>query len=69
ERGLTIKGAQQKLSDNREETENNWEIVKRLQEIKNELTNIRDHMEDPSLSPQISPSQSPQRGDDKKEEE
>ena len=69
ERGLTIKGAQQKLSDNREETENNREIVKRLQEIKNELTNIRDQMESPSPSPQISPSRSPQMGDDKTEEE
>ena len=70
ERGLTIKGAQQKLSDNKAETVNNWEIVRRLQEIKEELTGILDQMEDtsPSQSPQISPSRSPQRGDDKTEE-
>lgn len=61
ERGLTIKGAQQKLADNKAETVNNWEIVKRLQELKKELTSIRDEMEGPSRSPQ--------RGDDKKEEE
>ncbi|HKL32009.1 MAG TPA: hypothetical protein VJ919_05730, partial [Tangfeifania sp.] len=61
ERGLTIKGAQQKLSDNKAETVNNWEIVRRLQEIKKELTGIRDEMD--------SPSQSPQRGEGKKGEE
>ncbi len=60
ERGLTIKGAQQKLSDNKAETVNNWEIVSRLQEIKKELTDIRDEMESPSLSPQ--------RGDDETDE-
>lgn len=43
-RGMTIKGAQQKLKDNKEETVNNWEIVKRLQHIKDELTEIRDKM-------------------------
>ena len=52
ERGLTIKGAQQKLSDNKAETVNNWEIVRQLQEIKKELTGIRDEMESPSRSPQ-----------------
>ncbi len=62
ERGLTIKGAQQKLSDNKAETVNNWEIVRRLQEIKEELTGILEEMESPSQSPQISPSRSPQRG-------
>ena len=33
ERGLTIKGARQKLKDNREDTLNNYEIVKKLQDI------------------------------------
>ncbi|MEZ5103305.1 MAG: MerR family transcriptional regulator [Draconibacterium sp.] len=46
ERGLTLKGAQQKLKDNREETINNFEIVKRLQTIKKELMGIRDGMDD-----------------------
>ena len=45
ERGLTIKGVKQKLKENREETINNFEIVKRLQEIKQELVEIRDKME------------------------
>ena len=45
ERGLTIKGAKQKLKENREETVQNFEIVKRLQEIKQELVEIRDKME------------------------
>jgi len=46
ERGLTLKGAQQKLKDNRDETINNFEIVKRLQIIKEELIGIRDGMDD-----------------------
>ncbi len=41
ERGMTIKGAKQKLKDNRDETVHNFEIVKRLQVIKNELLDIR----------------------------
>ena len=45
ERGLTIKGAKQKLKENREETVQNFEIVKRLQEIKQELVEIRDKIE------------------------
>ena len=46
ERGLTLKGAQQKLKENRDETIHNFEIVKRLQFIKNELIGIRDGMDD-----------------------
>ena len=45
ERGLTIKGAQQKLKDNREETINNFEIVKRLQDVRQQLIEIRDELE------------------------
>lgn len=45
ERGLTIKGAKQKLKENHEETTLNFEIVKRLQEVKQELLEIRDKME------------------------
>lgn len=45
ERGLTIKGAKQKLKENHEETVHNFEIVKHLQEIKQELVEIRDKME------------------------
>jgi DNA-binding transcriptional MerR regulator len=46
ERGLTIKGAQQKLKDNREETINNFEIVQRLQDVRQQLVEIRDEMQD-----------------------
>jgi DNA-binding transcriptional MerR regulator len=46
ERGLTIKGAQQKLKDNREETINNFEIVQRLQVVRQQLVEIRDEMQD-----------------------
>jgi DNA-binding transcriptional MerR regulator len=45
ERGMTIKGARQKLKGNREETINTWEIVKRLQHIKEELTAISKEMD------------------------
>ena len=46
ERGMTVRGARQKLKDNRKEAENTWEIVKKLQEIKKMLTGIRDEMEE-----------------------
>ena len=46
ERGLTLKGAQQKLRENREETINNYEIVKRLQNVRKQLTEISDELED-----------------------
>ena len=45
ERGLTLKGAKQKLKDNREETINNFEIVKRLQSVREELIGIRDGLD------------------------
>lgn len=46
ERGLTIKGAKQKLKDNREETIHNYEIVKRLKEVKQQLLEIKDQLEE-----------------------
>lgn len=46
ERGLTIKGAKQKLKDNREETVHNYEIVKRLKEVKQQLLEIKDQLEE-----------------------
>ena len=46
ERGMTIKGARQKLKDNREETINNFEIVQRLQDVRRQLTEIRDELQD-----------------------
>ena len=45
-RGLTLKGAKQKLKENRDETVNNFEIVKRLQNIKEELIDIRDALDE-----------------------
>jgi DNA-binding transcriptional MerR regulator len=44
ERGLTIKGAKFKLKDNRQETFDNWEIVKRLKKVKAELIAIKEEM-------------------------
>ena len=37
EKGMTLKGAQMKLRENKAETETNFEVVKRLKAIKEEL--------------------------------
>ena len=42
ERGMTLKGAKTKIKENRSETENTFEIVKKLQEIKSYLLEIRE---------------------------
>jgi DNA-binding transcriptional MerR regulator len=42
ERGMTLKGAQKKLKDNKESTENNFEVVKRLKDIRGLLVEIKD---------------------------
>ena len=44
ERGMTIKGAQKKLKDNKEDTLQNIEVVNRLQEIKRALLNIKEEL-------------------------
>jgi DNA-binding transcriptional MerR regulator len=44
ERGLTIKGAQMKLKENKEDTLQNFEVVNRLQEIKQMLIAIKDEL-------------------------
>lgn len=41
ERGMTIKGARQKLKDNREETVKNHELVERLLTIRQMLTDLK----------------------------
>ena len=46
ERGMTIKGAKQKLKDNRDETTDNFEIVQRLQNIRQQLVEIRDELQE-----------------------
>lgn len=45
EKGLTLKGAKLKLKDNKESTIHNYEIVKRLQGIKEELLTIKDSLD------------------------
>lgn len=44
ERGMTIRGAQMKLKDNKEDTINNIEVVNRLKEIRQMLIDIKDEM-------------------------
>ncbi len=40
ERGLTIAGVKKKLQDNRQDTINNIEVVKRLEDVRAQLVNI-----------------------------
>jgi DNA-binding transcriptional MerR regulator len=42
ERGMTLKGAKTKIKENKDELEHNFEIVQKLQEIKQYLTEIRE---------------------------
>ncbi len=42
ERGMTLKGAKTKIKENKTETESTFEIVKKLQEIKSYLLEIRE---------------------------
>lgn len=44
ELGLTLKGAQKKLKENKESTMNNFEVVKSLKEIKSMLLEIREEI-------------------------
>jgi len=44
ELGLTLKGAQKKLKENKEGTMNNFEVVKSLKEIKSLLLEIREEV-------------------------
>ena len=44
ERGMTIKGARQKLKDNKEETIENHELVDRLKNIRQMLVDIRNEI-------------------------
>lgn len=46
EKGMTLPGARQKLKDNREATIRNFEIVKKLQEIKEELLAIKKELDE-----------------------
>ncbi|MCD6202426.1 MAG: MerR family transcriptional regulator [Bacteroidales bacterium] len=44
ERGMTLKGAKKKLRENKEETVENFEVVKTLQEIRRLLLEIRNNL-------------------------
>lgn len=44
EKGMTLKGAKTKIKDSRKETESNYEIVSKLQEIKNYLLEIKEQL-------------------------
>ncbi len=44
ERGMTLKGAKQKLKENREDTINNFEIIQVLKDIKQKLLDIREEL-------------------------
>jgi DNA-binding transcriptional MerR regulator len=44
ERGMTLSGAKKKIKDNRTETEHNFELVKKLTEIKSLLIEIREEL-------------------------
>ncbi len=45
EKGMTLKGAKKKISDNKEDTIQNFELIKRLKDIKSELITIRDNLD------------------------
>lgn len=44
ERGMTLKGAKAKLKENKDDAENNFEVVKRLKEIKAALLEMEDSL-------------------------
>jgi DNA-binding transcriptional MerR regulator len=44
ERGMTLRGAQKKLKESREESMNNFEIIKSLKEIKEMLLEIKEEL-------------------------
>lgn len=45
EKGMTLKGAQKKLEENREDTINNFEVVSKLKDIKLALLEMKDNLE------------------------
>lgn len=44
ERGMTLKGAKAKIKENKDDAENTFQIVKKLQEIKSYLLEIKDQL-------------------------
>lgn len=45
ERGMTLKGAKKKLKENKEDTESNFEVVKKLKDIRQLLTEVGEELE------------------------
>ncbi|MBN1821553.1 MAG: MerR family transcriptional regulator [Prolixibacteraceae bacterium] len=46
ERGMTLEGARNKIRDNLEDTQNNFEVIKRLQDVRKQLLDIREELEE-----------------------
>ncbi len=46
ERGMTLKGAKQKLKENKGGTEHNFEIIQKLQDIKDMLLSMKKELDD-----------------------
>jgi len=44
ERGMTLKGTKQKISENKENTINNFEVIEKLKIIKNQLLEIKNNL-------------------------
>jgi DNA-binding transcriptional MerR regulator len=44
EKGMTLNGAKKKLKENKEDTSNNFEVIKALNQIKNLLLEIKDNL-------------------------
>ena len=44
ERGLTLSGARKKIKENREDTNNNYEVIKTLADIKSMLLEIKESL-------------------------
>ncbi|RLD77101.1 MAG: MerR family transcriptional regulator [Bacteroidetes bacterium] len=44
ERGMTLKGAKKKLRENKEDTINNFEIIRTLKDIKEQLLEIKEEL-------------------------
>jgi len=44
EKGMTLKGAKTKIKENRKEAESNFEIVSKLQQVKNYLLRIKEEL-------------------------
>jgi DNA-binding transcriptional MerR regulator len=44
EKGMTLKGAKTRIKENRKEAENNFEIISKLQNVKDYLLKIKDEL-------------------------